>query len=190
LKNRVIHTAGGIVEFPEIDGVRTVLVDHLLHEVPYDQVASSLFRAPTGFCEFHCVLLPVDVFTKLGPLDEECLSLHEHLDLSLMIRQAGGTVYLEPKAHVCYIHGLLDASDVEYARVRWSDEWNRRSTRHFLRKWQVDEDCPWGASLIDFGKGHREHLERLRRGPVRVLKNVVKNVLPKRVSTALRDLRS
>jgi GT2 family glycosyltransferase len=187
-KNRLIHTAGGIVEFVEADGVRSIRVDHLLHHAFYDDVAPTLRRSPTGFCEFHCVLLPLEVFTKLGPLDEECLSLHEHLDLSLMIRRAGGLVYLEPKAHVTYTHGLFTGLDLEYARIRWSDDWNRRSTFHFLAKWHLDQTSAWGASVIAFGNGHREHLERLRLGPMRLLKNFVRNVLPTRLYTSLREL--
>jgi GT2 family glycosyltransferase len=189
-KSRVVHTAGGIVDFEDTGGVRTIRVVHHLHEVPYDKARESLRREATGFFEFHCVMVRLEVFMRLGPLDEELLSLHEHLDLSLMIQQAGGTVFLEPEAHVTYVYGLLNSSDVEYARVRWCDEWNRRSTMQFLRKWKMDEGSPWGASVIDFGAVHRRHLENLRRSPVRLLKHAAKNILPKRVYTALRDLRS
>jgi hypothetical protein len=78
---------------------------------------------------------------------------------------------------------------VEYARVRWCDEWNRRSTARFLRKWGMDETSPWGVSVIDFGRIHRQHLENLRRTPSRVLKTIASQVLPTRVYAALRDLR-
>jgi hypothetical protein len=188
-RKSVVHTAGGIVEFEDVNGVRTIRVDHLLHEVPYADALKTLRREPTGFFEFHCVLIRTDAFDTLGPFDEECLSLHEHLDFSLAIRKAGGQVYLEPGSHVTYRYGLLDKYDVEYARVRWSDEWNRRSTARFLRKWGMDETSPWGLSVIDFGRVHREHLENLRRTPSRILKTMAERVLPKRINTALRDLR-
>ena len=121
-KDRIIHTAGGVVEFVDDNGTRTPRVIHSLHAESYDAVAPTLRREPTGFFEYHCVLLPLDTFTKLGPLDEACLSLHEHTDLSLMIRQAGGAVYLEPEAHVTYVQGMLRTSDLEYACLRWSDD--------------------------------------------------------------------
>src|SRR4029453_17387708 len=106
----------------------------------YEEVSASLQMSETGFFEFHCVLLPLEVLKRLGPLDERYPSNHEHLDLSLLIRQAGGTICLAPASRVTYRDGLLDKWDIEYAMFRWSDDAIRRSTRHFLEKWNIDED--------------------------------------------------
>jgi GT2 family glycosyltransferase len=189
--DQVIHIFGGTAEFSEKDGVRTFHEEHLFNGRRLDQVQTEMRRMPTGFAEFHCVLLPREVFDTLGPCDERLLSLEEHLDLSLLIRQAGGTVYVEPRAHVAFPYeDLLDASDMEYARLRWSDDWNRRSAQRFVEKWKVDPGSSWQTQSIDWGNNHREHLERLRRSPWSMLKRLAKEILPEPAYKALQALRN
>ena len=188
-RDRIIHMAGGDAEFGEHDGVRTFHEEHLLNNVPFDGVAPTVQRVPTGFFEFHGVLVRRDAIERFWPLDEGYLSMHEHMDVSLRIRRAGGAIVLEPGAQVTYTFGLLDRYDIEYARLRWSDDWNRRSTLHFARTWGIEEQSAWVASSITWGNGHLEHLERMQRGPVSVLKAAAKTVLPRRVWSALRELR-
>jgi len=142
-KDRIIHMAGGSAEFVERDGIRTFDEEHLFNRSKFDDVAHTLKRDQTGFFEFHTVLMPMAVFDTVGPFDEELLSSNEHLDASLLIRQAGGSIYLVPTSQVTYTFGLLDDDDLEYAALRWSDEWNRRSTMRFVDKWNMDLRSPW-----------------------------------------------
>jgi hypothetical protein len=52
---------------------------------------------------------------RLGPLDEGLLSMAEHTDLCLLVRQHGGEVYFEPNAVVTYITtGPLCRSDYAF----------------------------------------------------------------------------
>ena len=188
-KDRVIHMAGGDADFVVRDGVRLFEEEHVRNGERFDAVAPTLRRGPTGFFEFHCALVRLDVLRKLGPLDEEYTSLHEHMDLSLRIRQAGGAIYLEPKAQITYVFGLLTATDVEYSRLRWSEEWNRQSTNHFAKKWNLVPTDPWVPHAIEWGTNHRAHMERMRRGPWSVLKRSAQRVLPDRLYSTLRELR-
>jgi GT2 family glycosyltransferase len=185
--DRVIHMAGGTAGFTGGDGSRAFHEDHLHSLRRYPDVADRLERGETGFFEFHCVLLPLAVLRRLGPLDEGFLSNHEHLDLSLLIRQAGGAVYLAPGARVTYVHGLLDAHDLEYASLRWSDDWNRRSMRRFVEKWSIDETSAWPAAAIEWGRRHREHLMRMRRSLRVALKRfAASSLLTRRAYSTLR----
>jgi GT2 family glycosyltransferase len=170
-RDRVIHMAGGTAEITESDGARSFDEEHLLNGVRFDAVRHDLARRTTGFFEFHCALLPLAVLQRLGPFDEELLSNHEHLDCSLQIRQAGGTIWVEPAARVTYVHGLLDDDDLAYAGLRWSDDWNRRSTARFVEKWRIREDDPWRAASERWATGHRGHLFRLRRCVRTILKH-------------------
>lgn len=191
LEKEVIHIFGGTAEFSENDGVRTFHEEHLFNGQVLADVQQQMRRSVTGFAEFHCVLIRKEVFDRLGPCDEAYLSLEEHLDLSLLIRQAGGTIYAEPLARAAFPYDLLlDRYDIEYARLRWSDDWNRRSTAHFVEKWKLDPADPWAEQSTAWGNGHRNHLERLRRRPASVLKKFAKDILPTPAYRALQAIRS
>jgi GT2 family glycosyltransferase len=181
-----IHMAGG----------RATILDRAFHEEHlfagrhYDEAGAAIHKGETGFFEFHCVMLPLRVLKTLGPLDERYFSNHEHLDLSLLIRRAGGTIYLAPASHVTYKHGLLDKRDVEYAMFRWSDDSMRRSTRHFLEKWNIDEKSEWGEASNHWGELHRRYLMNKRRNPINIVKHhAARNVLTRRMYAMLRAAR-
>ena len=186
-RDEVIHMAGGYAEFEEKNGVRAFHEDHLHNQKAYRATRPVLRRESTGFFEFHAVLLRLTALNQLGPLDEALLSSHEHLDLSLLIRQAGGSICLEPDSLITYVYGLLDDYDLQYASLRWSDEWNRSSAAHFAKKWQLDVDAMWIESAADWGRRHLEHLKRLRRSPRTILKWQAKtNLLTRRAYGWLR----
>jgi GT2 family glycosyltransferase len=190
LDQQVIHIFGGQAEFSGGDTGRTFHEDHLFNGRTLREAQSEIQRTRTDFAEFHCVLMRRELFDELGPCDEGFLSLQEHLDVSLLITQAGGSVYAEPEARVAFPYdSLLDRYDIEYARLRWSDDWNRRSTQHFVEKWKIDPASPWVAASIGWGNSHREHLERLRRRPLSMMKRAVKGILPAPAYKALQALR-
>ena len=194
LQDEIVHICGGVAELKDEGGIRSFREEHLFNGQTLAEVKPEIRRAETDFAEFHCVLFRREVFDRLGACDEGLLSQEEHLDLALLIRQAGGTVYVEPDARVAFPYdALLDDDDLEYARLRWSDDWNRRSTRHFADKWGLDPEGSWATGSIAWGNRHLDHLERLRRRPGSVMKGIVKGVaktiLPRHTYKALQALR-
>ena len=188
--DRIIHMYGGTVELTETDGARFFDEEHTLNQRTYAEVGADLRRRETDFIEFHCALFSLNALRTLGPLDEHYKSNHEHIDISLLIRKAGGTVYVEPKSFVTYVDGLLDTFDLEFALLRWSDDWNRKSAQHFVEKWKIDAGCQWYDSVIRWGANHREHLARNRYSLVSVLKHhAARNLLTRRMYSTLRDFR-
>ena len=187
-KDQVIHTAGGRSHITERDGVRTLTFEQRFARRRYDDVSAELIRSESEMFEFHCVLLSMEAMRAVGTLDEEYLSVCEHDDLGLLIQRAGGTIYLEPAARGTFPTGVLDKSDREYARLRWSDGRNRQSTQHFREKWDLDER--WGAEILDWCAGHRRRLLGQRRNPAIVLRwgfrRVAKGLLGKRTYEKLR----
>jgi GT2 family glycosyltransferase len=175
--NRTIHMACGTARISETNGLRMFKSNHALAHRHYDEVRDELRRTETEMFEFHCVLLRVDALRAVGGLDTDLLSAHEHEDLSLLIRQAGGTIYLEPAAQITYLFGYLDRYDVQYARLRWSNEWNLRSTRHFREKWRLG--ATWGAESVEWCNDHRRMLLRETRGPINVLRRRLQRVVEK-----------
>jgi hypothetical protein len=105
-----------------------------------------------------------DAFQKVGYLDEKLFSVHEHIDFCLSVKQAGGSVYLEPRSVATYIPSPpYDWSDLPYFMIRWSDEWNAATAEHFCDKWGIsamgwlgNKSTPASKELlVKFGMGHR-----------------------------------
>ena len=111
------------------------------------------------------MLVRSEAFQSVGTLDEQLLSVHEHIDFCLRVNQAGGSVYLEPKAVVTYIPSPpYDWTDLPYFMLRWSEQWNIATTNRFCEKWGVTA-MGWRGNnqstevsrdlLLKFGRGHR-----------------------------------
>lgn len=136
-----VHCAGGE------SGVRVENNRRRIIEKIYDQgrlvtdVRPKLQRQTTGLAEFHCMLVRTEIFEKIGFLDEALLSTKEHVDLCMLVAEAGGTVYLEPESLVTYVPGPpLKWTDLHYYMLRWSDRWELESLKHLRQKWNLSED--------------------------------------------------
>lgn len=107
-----------------------------------DSVRSLLQRTSTELAEFHCVLVRTEIFDRVGLLDEAMLNTKEHLDFCMTVREAGGSVFFEPKSVVTYVPGAPSAwSDLHYYMLRWSDQWTLSSLERLRNKWKLSEDA-------------------------------------------------
>jgi GT2 family glycosyltransferase len=160
-----IHMAGGMAGFPTENGRRVFRESHCFHGEPLEKIAPTLRRGPVEMIEFHCALVRMDTFDRLGPLDEMLLSAAEHTDLCLMTREVGGQVFLEPRSVVTYVAPPpFERSDLEYFRLRWSQAWNEASVERFRQKWGLAPDDPGLRSLSRWLSDHRRlALEPYRR---------------------------
>jgi hypothetical protein len=161
-----LHDAGGDNRIVD-EGSRRW--HHETHEHVGESLAECgrrLQRHPTEQVEFHCMLVRADVFAELGPLDESLLSLHEHVDLCLAVRERGGEVWLEPSASVVsLIPPRLTRADRRYFLLRWSGAWNRATLEHFWEKWALAPDDPSRAGLLEWARAKRLHAYRPYRSP-------------------------
>jgi GT2 family glycosyltransferase len=123
-----------------VDGDRRELVDqHFNTRMPLDEATATLSRTTSEAAEFHCMLARTQLFEELGPLDEGLLSLHEHLDLCMLARRAGHTVWVEPASVVVVERSIpLPRADRAFYILRWSEQWNRATIDRFAEKWQLD----------------------------------------------------
>jgi GT2 family glycosyltransferase len=141
-----VHVAGGMLKLEDTPAGRHLIDDHAHSWAPYAAVKDRIVGRACGFVELHAMLARRDVFDRVGMLDERLLSGPEHLDLCLLVRQAGGTIRLEPDAHVNYVPPTrLTVSDVAYYMLRWSDAWNRASLARLQEKWGLDPADPFLA---------------------------------------------
>jgi GT2 family glycosyltransferase len=171
IERQTIHMAGGRVHIKEHHGKRVLYDEQYLFERRLSDVQVPLQRQPWDYVEFHCMLVRTDLLDRLGPLDEKLLSLHEHIDLGLSVRNAGGAVYLEPKAVTSYVPPPpCEWWDLPYFMLRWSEAWNLATVRHFNQKWGVsallwfnEKSTPdTEETIIKFARGHRRFMTGLR----------------------------
>lgn len=170
LEKQTIHMAGGTLRFKEHEGKRILYDEQYLFETKLDQVQDRLQRRAWDYAEFHCMLMRTEILQRLGPLDEKLLSLHEHIDIGMAVREAGGSVYIEPRAVTSYVPPPpYEWFDVPYFMLRWSEVWNLATVRHFNEKWGVsalrwfsEKSVPESEeTIIKFARGHRRFLTGL-----------------------------
>ncbi len=136
-----IHFAGGMAAIVEESGRRVFHEEHLLAGRRLPEVRADLVRRDVELAEFHCVLVRAEVFERLGPLDENLKTVHEHIDLCLTVRQHGGRVLFEPEAVVTYVlRRGLRPSDLPFYFYRWSKPATLETEQHFHRKWRIAFD--------------------------------------------------
>ena len=126
------------------------------------EVRDRLRRQPTGFVEFHAMLVRTEIFEQIGRLDEGFSCTKEYLDFCMSVTRAGGTVYLEPASVVTFLTHppapLLRWVDLPYFMVRWSDAWELASLLHFQQKWNLVESRYFQKRYKKLGRRRREAL--------------------------------
>jgi GT2 family glycosyltransferase len=140
-----VHCAGGesgVLLETKGDTTRRRIIEKIYKQGrPVADVLPQLQRQKTGLAEFHCMMVRTEIFDKVGLLDEGLLNTKEHVDLCILVDEAGGTVYLEPTSLVTYVPGPpLEWTDVYYYMLRWSDAWELASLKRLRDKWNLTED--------------------------------------------------
>ena len=130
------------VVFIDNDATRRRIIEKIFKQGrKVADVRPQLQRQETGLAEFHCMIVRTEIFDKIGLLDEGLLNTKEHVDLCILVAEAGGSVYLEPDSLVTYVPGPpLELSDVGYYMLRWSDGWEMASLKRLREKWNLSED--------------------------------------------------
>jgi GT2 family glycosyltransferase len=173
----IVHCAGGEYMSPEalakfVRREPTIFQDQSdkwqIHEKTYFQnckvaeVRNQLQRQPTGFVEFHSMLVRTELFEKIGGLDEGFSCTKEYLDFCMTVAQAGSTIYLEPASVVTFLTHppapSLKWSDLPYFMMRWSDAWERESLLHFQQKWKLEQNKYFTKRFKKLGWRRREEM--------------------------------
>ncbi|MGI8656140.1 MAG: glycosyltransferase family 2 protein [Pyrinomonadaceae bacterium] len=185
-----IHMAGGAAHIEDAAGERRFYENHRWSGKHLREV-EPLHREPCELVEFHCLLARSECFAQLGPLDESLLSLQEHIDLCWMVRARGGTVYFEPDSIISYMPPLsISWSDMFYFMLRWSENWNASSLKHFQKKWQINDDDPGIAIVRNWSTTHRRrflwqlrpYVDRLSKGRAYYIEQQLLSPLEMRIS--------
>ncbi len=186
----LIHMAGGdcqIVELP--GGIRLHKNGHHHFHQPYEKVAPHLKRQPTELIEFHTVLVAMEAFEQLGPLDARLMSANEHCDLCLAVRNAGKAVYLEPASVVTYSPvSSFDRADRAFYGLRWSEAWLEATVRRWVEKHGLVVRGPEGEGMANWQRGHRRKKLKLAQQVERRLGRRVGRAVTRRIIAPLEVL--
>jgi GT2 family glycosyltransferase len=154
---KTVHFAGGDARIvvTRDDGVERHRLVERIHKAPVTDPMA------TESAEFHCMLVRMDAFRRVGGLDENMLSTRENIDFCLAIQQIGGTVYLEPRSKITYLPpDQLRMSDIPFFALRWSDLWDLSSFHYLRDKWKLDEDEYFERQYRNLGWRRREIMMR------------------------------
>ena len=146
-----IHMFGGQVGIKRNQsGDKAYHESHDYAHVLLEEVEQTLQAKPTELIEFHTVLVQMEAFDKIGPLDEGFFSHAEHGDFCLQVAEAGGEIWVESKSLITYAppKRLVDA-DRDFFLLRWSEVWCAASYRRMSEKYGV----PLSSKSVK--RGHR-----------------------------------
>jgi GT2 family glycosyltransferase len=154
----ILHFAGGRASI-DTKTTQAGVERHMIDLIFSERAPPS--REITECAEFHAVLVRTESFRKVGGLDERFLSSRENIDFCMVIREAGGTIYMEPGSKITYLPPeQLRLSDLPFFVLRWSDAWDRTSF-HWLRdKWTLVEDAYFAREYRNLGWRRRDIMIR------------------------------
>lgn len=137
-KGSFIHLVGGEIRRHAHDGMQELSEHHVQDLERFKNGPEDPSPQECDFAEYHTMLVRRSVLDAVGPLDEGCLSVAEHLDLALLAKDAGHSVHVEPRSRVTYVQPhALTLGERAYFMKRWSDEGTSHSLDHFAEKWEV-----------------------------------------------------
>ena len=155
-ESQTIHFAGGVANIEERHDERVYYTEHNLDGKSFTDVAADLHPQVSELAEFHCLLMVTTAYQRVGPLDEQLRSMHEHEDVCLKVRELGGTVYFEPRSVVTYLsQPPFRWSDLPFYMLRWSEAWNSASQLHFQDKWGLHKADESISIARDWARDHR-----------------------------------
>jgi GT2 family glycosyltransferase len=135
-----VHMFGGVIRVADDEGRPAYFEKHQLQHSLLD-APGGLTRQPTDLVEFHTLLMDMDAYRQLGPLDEKLCNCSEHADLSLAVKNAGKPIYLEPASVITYqIPDRLEPVDRAFFALRWSEAWTRASLDRLAEKYAIPRD--------------------------------------------------
>jgi GT2 family glycosyltransferase len=158
-REQTIHGTGRVASIKTSNGRTFIDEKNLFKGQTPEGLAMPSGRQQCDLVEFHCMLVRTDVFDRIGPLDEKLLNHREHYDLCFAVREAGGSVYFEPRSVVTYFPPqTLALYDVPYFMLRWSETWTDETLPYFHKKWGLDYDEHASKSVIASWRLHRYRL--------------------------------
>jgi hypothetical protein len=152
----------GTLRWEDTPTGRTLTDLHVDNDEEPAEVAARAIRSPSDYAEYHCLLVRTAAARDGAPFDPAICCVHEHIDLSLTMKERGLATWFEPAARVTYLAVEPWAlGDLGYRRRRWDRAAGESSIRAFARKWGVADDDRSFGSVRSFLHAHQARLDPL-----------------------------
>lgn len=151
-----IHMFGGRMRLADDSGRRRFFEKHDHSHADLASREPQLKRQKSELVEFHAVLVRKSLLDRLGPFDEQVLSLCDHADFCLQAMASGAQIWIEPAARLKFFvpEGLPVVDRAFFAR-RWCEDWNRRSVARLASKYRLSPTDPGLNGTAHWCRMHR-----------------------------------
>lgn len=160
-----IHHAGGKLHIePRANGPVFFSRTHGHEHERYLGAKHSLFRHRTDCSEFHVVLVRKAVVDQITPFDENIVGFSDEVDMALLARKRGWTIWFEPEAVIAYATGKkITWNDLPYFCLRWGQSRCINAERYFYSKWGFIADFDRQRRFLRDHRRHAFPFKRLQR---------------------------
>ena len=91
---------------------------------------------------------------KQDVLDPSLLMIHEHIDLSLKVKELGYDTYVTPYSVIEYVNNIeLNEYEINLFTARWNIDIAEKDIEYFCKKWGFNYNNSF-ANVRNFVKTH------------------------------------
>jgi GT2 family glycosyltransferase len=113
---------------------------------------------PTDYCSGACIILPRELFARLGGFDERFVPAYcEDSDLAFQVRAAGYQVYYQPRAAIIHHEGKSNGTDTAGAGIKRHQVTNGAK---LLEKWRTVLAAEHRPNAVDVFRARERSLNR------------------------------
>jgi GT2 family glycosyltransferase len=103
-------------------------------------IIDTLKPRKCDYVEFHCLMIRTDLLKK-DVLDPALLTIHQHIDLSLAVKNLGYDTYTTPYSMIAYENNLkLEEYEKEFFNIRWNNNTVEKDIDYFCNKWKLNNN--------------------------------------------------
>ena len=114
-------------------------------------ILKTLKRKKCDYVEYHCLLIKSELNHLIDP-NYKCI--HEHIDLSLKVKEYGYDTYTEPMSVIEYLNNApLESYDIPFFIKRWNIDDTNNDINYFCTKWNLLNNNSFD-NVRDFVKHH------------------------------------
>lgn len=144
----LIHMFGGDVTVNQ----NNFTENHYLINRPAT-ILKTLKTRKCDYVEYHCLMVRTDLL-KQGALDDSFLIIHQHIDLSLMVKKMGYDTFVTPHSVITYVNKVaIHDCEIESFKERWDVSVAEKDIEYFCKKWKFI-DGPGFDGVRNFLKNH------------------------------------
>ena len=125
-----IHMFGGTIQIKD----KNFYEKHDLVNT-HKNILKTLKRKKCDYIEYHCLFIRSELNDLIDPI-YKCV--HEHIDISLKVKEMGYATYTEPLSVVEYLNNApLQPYDIPFFKKRWNIDDCNNDIIYFCNKWNV-----------------------------------------------------